>query len=335
MLRTAVAPDGGGAQVVAFGNPNTADLAGCGDECGIEPLACRKLGHSRGYHRPKSPAQLCLSSNSSTNPRSAGPSRGRPGAPRWRFVGSIYEWNNHRSKEFPLFGRGCDYTDDTVCTVALADALLSGSEPARHLQDWCRRHPGRGYGGMFAQWIQKPAPLAYDSFGNGAAMRVSAAGWLADDAPAVVVLADKITVITHSHPEGLKGARATAHAILRARQGATARDIRDEIVAAYGYDLTRTVDDIRPVYEFNETCQETVPEALICALTATSFEDAIRNAISIGGDSDTVAAIAGSIAEPLFGIPTDIATRGRSYLPADMLAVLERFVLAAGGTTQH
>ncbi|MBL8199903.1 MAG: ADP-ribosylglycohydrolase family protein [Chromatiales bacterium] len=240
-------------------------------------------------------------------------------------VGSIYEWENHRSKDFLLFGPGCDYTDDSVCTVALADALLTGVDPARHLQAWCRRHPGRGYGGMFAQWIDEPEPVAYNSFGNGAAMRVSAAGWLADDAQAVAVLSDRITAITHSHPEGLKGARATAHAIFRARQGADADQIQDEIIASFGYDLSSTVDEIRPYYQFNETCQQTVPEALICALSATGFEDAIRNAISIGGDSDTIAAIAGSVAEALFGIPPGIAAQGRSYLPRDMLEVLERF----------
>ena len=243
-------------------------------------------------------------------------------------VGSIYEWNNHRSKQFPLFGRGCDYTDDTVCTVALADALLTGADPAPHLQAWCQRYPGRGYGGMFLGWIQEAAPAPYNSFGNGAAMRVSAAGWLADDVGSVAALSDRITAITHNHPEGIRGARAVAHGILRARQRATATQIRDEIVTAYGYELGRTVDDIRPSYQFNESCQGTVPEALICALSATSFEDAVRNAISIGGDSDTVAAIAGSIAEPLFGIPPDIANRGRSYLPPDMLDVLGRFILA-------
>jgi ADP-ribosylglycohydrolase len=240
-------------------------------------------------------------------------------------VGSIYEWDNHRSKDFPLFGPGCDYTDDSVCTVALADALLTGADPARHLQAWCRRHPGRGYGGMFAAWIDQPEPVAYHSFGNGAAMRVSAAGWLADEASAVALLSDRITAITHNHPEGLKGARATAHAILRARQGAPASQIRDEVTLAFGYDLSFTVDEIRPYYQFNETCQETVPEALICALTATGFEDAVRNAISIGGDSDTVAAIAGSVAEALFGIPPGIAEQARGYLPGDMVEVLGRF----------
>jgi ADP-ribosylglycohydrolase len=246
-------------------------------------------------------------------------------------VGSIYEWDNHRSKDFPLFGPGCDYTDDSVCTVALADALLTGADPARHLQRWCRRHPGRGYGGMFAEWIVAAEPVAYHSYGNGAAMRVSAAGWLADAAPAVVRLSDRITAITHNHPEGLKGARATAHAIFRARQGVAAREIRDEITLLFGCDLSATVDEIRPGYEFNETCQRTVPEALVCALSATSFEDAIRNAISIGGDSDTVAAIAGSVAEPLFGIPPAIAGQARSYLPADMLGVLEEFGRVTGG----
>ena len=240
-------------------------------------------------------------------------------------VGSIYEWDNHRSKVFPLFGPGCDYTDDSVCTVALADALLTGADPARHLQAWCRRHPGRGYGGMFARWIDEPEPVAYNSFGNGAAMRVSAAGWLADEATAVAALADRITAITHDHPEGLKGARATAHAIFRARQGADADQIQDEIVTRFGYDLSFTVDEIRPYYQFNETCQETVPQALVCALSAVTFEDAIRNAISVGGDSDTVAAIAGSVAEALFGIPPGIAEQAKGYLPGDMVEVLGRF----------
>jgi ADP-ribosyl-[dinitrogen reductase] hydrolase len=239
-------------------------------------------------------------------------------------VGSIYEWDNHRSKDFELFGRGADFTDDTVCTIAIADALLNNRPPAEALHDWCARYPGRGYGGMFRQWIETGDRRPYGSFGNGAAMRVSPAGLLSGSLDDALARARAVTEVTHDHPEGLKGAAATVHAIHLARSGEVPQRIRAAIESAYGYDLARTVDDIRPHYRFNETCQHTVPEALICALDASDFEDAIRNAISIGGDSDTVAAIAGSVAEALFGIPIDLALRGRAKLPGDMRAVLDQ-----------
>ena len=165
--------------------------------------------------------------------------------------------------------------------------------PARTLAEWCWRYPGRGYGGRFAAWLEGRELAPYDSFGNGAAMRVSPAGFLASSLDEALSMARRVTEVTHNHPEGLKGAAATAHAIFLARQGTNAGEIRVAVESAYGYDLSMTVDQIRPGYRFNETCQETVPQALVCALGATGFEDAIRNAISIGGDSDTVAAIAG------------------------------------------
>ena len=215
-------------------------------------------------------------------------------------AGSIYEFENYRAKDFEFFGRKADFTDDTVCTIAVADALLNGKPPADALYEWCTRYPGRGYGGMFAQWIQKPGGKPYNSYGNGAAMRVSPAGFLGRTLDEALDMARRVTEVTHNHPEGLKGAAATAHAIFLARNGVGPGEIRSAIQSSYGYDLSRTVDGIRPDYRFNETCQETVPEALICALEATDFEDAIRNAISIGGDSDTVAAIAGGVAEAMF-----------------------------------
>lgn len=239
-------------------------------------------------------------------------------------VGSIYEFDNHRSKDFPLFGPGADFTDDTVCTVALADAVLRRADPARTLRAWCRRYPGRGYGGMFHRWIADETRGPYRSFGNGAAMRMSAVALLADDLAGALAHADRLTAITHDHPEGLTGARATVTAIWRARAGEPPAAIRGGIARDFGYDLSRSVDDIRPTYRFDETCQRTVPEALTCALEATDFEDALRNAVSIGGDSDTIACIAGGVAEARFGIPPEIAEEGRNRLPEEMVAVVEQ-----------
>ena len=244
-------------------------------------------------------------------------------------AGSMYEWDPIGTKAFPFFGPRCDYTDDSVCTAAVAEILLDGSPPAAALQRWCRRHPGRGYGGMFAGWIGSADPAPYGSFGNGAAMRVSPAAFLNRRRPLgeALAAADRATAVTHDHPEGMKGARAAAHAIWLAFQGARAGRVRRTIEAAYGYDLSRTVDLIRPGYRFDETCQGTVPEALVCALESTDFEDAVRNAISLGGDADTLAAIAGPVAEALHGIPDElVAAAARRFLGSapDIVEVMER-----------
>ena len=223
-------------------------------------------------------------------------------------AGSIYEFNPIKTKDFKLFQSACDYTDDSVCTAAVADILMQDLDPARTMQAWCRRHPGRGYGGMFMSWINEPEPKPYGSFGNGSAMRVSPAAYCHRHEPIDDALAasDRVTEISHNHPEGLKGARATVHAIWLALSGEDAEVIREIVTSTYGYDLSRSVDDIRPNYYFNEICQETVPEAITCALESSSFEDALRNAISLGGDADTLAAISGPIAEGLHGIPADM-----------------------------
>ena len=244
-------------------------------------------------------------------------------------AGSMYEWNRVKTKDFDFFGAECEYTDDTVCTAAVAEILLDGSPAAPTLQRWCRRHPRRGYGGMFADWIGRTEPEPYGSFGNGAAMRVSPAAFLNRDRPLEVALraADRVTAVTHDHPEGMKGARATAHAIWLGFQGTGAAQIRRTVEHAYGYDLSRTMDEIRPGYSFDETCQRTVPEALTCALESVSFEDAVRNAISLGGDSDTLAAIAGPIAEALHGLPQDFvdtATNTHLATAPDIIDVMER-----------
>jgi len=240
-------------------------------------------------------------------------------------VGSVYEFDNYRAKDFqPFFHQKAFFTDDTVCTVAVADALLSNRPPAVALKDWGRRywHIG-GWGKRFGDWLSGPDMQPYGSFGNGAAMRVSPAGYLAETVEEAISLSDRVTEVTHNHPEGMRGAAATAVAIHLARQGSTAQQIRADISDRFGYDLSMSVEEIRPVYRYNETCQNTVPQSLTCALEATSFEDAIRNAISIGGDSDTIAAIAGGLAEALFGIPPLIAGKGWSFLPEDIQVVVK------------
>ncbi len=242
-------------------------------------------------------------------------------------VGSVYEWDRIKTKDFEFFSERGHFTDDSVCTAAVADILLHDRPPAPTLQSWCRRHPAMSYGGWFGQWMYQESPEPYNSFGNGAAMRVSPAALLnRDDLPAALAAADRVTAITHNHPEGMKGARATVHAIWLALNGADPATIRATLTAEYDYDLTRTVDQIRPGYAFNETCQETVPESITCALESTSFEDAIRSAVSLGGDSDTVAAIAGPIAEARHGIPGEMRVVARErYLgdAGDIVAVIE------------
>lgn len=241
-------------------------------------------------------------------------------------AGSVYEFNNYRAKDFtPFLHTKATFTDDTVCTIAIADALLHDKCPARTLKEWGERYwSNGGWGRSFALWLGSDSLEPYGSYGNGAAMRVAPAGLLATSLQEAQSLSAKVTEVTHNHPEGMRGAAATASAVYMARNGSTSDQIREYVTDVFGYDLSRSVDDIRPAYVFNETCQQTVPEALICVLEATSFEDAIRNAISIGGDSDTVAAIAGGVAEAMFGIPDDIANEVWPKLPLDMRQVLTR-----------
>lgn len=229
-------------------------------------------------------------------------------------VGSIYEFNNHRSKDFKFYSDGMEFTDDTVMTIAVAEWLMSADRSMSSLENsmvrWGHKYPDAGYGGKFRRWLLCPEKLwenngsaernPYNSFGNGSAMRVSAVGWMFDTLEATEEWAKLSAEITHNHPEGIKGAQATAAAIFMARNGATKEDIKHYIESKYEYDLSRTCDEIRPVYLFNETCQETVPEAIIAFLESVDFEDAIRTAISLGGDSDTLACITGAIAEAYY-----------------------------------
>ena len=219
-------------------------------------------------------------------------------------AGSRFEGSRGGPKDFELFHRLCTYTDDTVCTAAVADIIVNDRKRASTLQRWCRRHAGRGYGGLFKKWIESGVPTPYGSFGNGAAMRVSPVALLHRQGPLEEALAvsDRVTAITHDHPEGIKGARAVTEAIWLALHGEERDAVRREITTRYGYDLERTVEDIRPSHRFDVTCQGTVPTALVCALESTSLEDAVRNAVSLGGDADTLAAIAGAVGEALHGL---------------------------------
>lgn len=244
-------------------------------------------------------------------------------------VGSVYEWNPIDTKDFEFLGPRCEYTDDSVCTAAVAHILLDDLPAASTMQQWCRRHPGRGYGGYFRRWIASTEPAPYGSYGNGAAMRVSPAAYLNRNRAVEDALeaADRVTAITHNHAEGLKGAHATTHAIWLAFQNVNADEIRRTISSEYGYDLSRSVDRIRPSYGFDESCQGTVPEAITCALESTSYEDAVRNAVSLGGDADTLAAIAGPIAESMHGIPEGLIESAKELYLAqapDIVEALER-----------
>lgn len=247
-------------------------------------------------------------------------------------VGSVYEFRNYRAKDFePFFHSKASYTDDTVCTVAIADALVNDRHPAESLKDWGERYwENGGWGRSFALWLGSDSFEPYNSYGNGAAMRVSSAGLLARSEDEAIELAHRVTKVTHNHPEGMKGAAAKSVAIYLARHGYSQASIGKYVSNRFGYDLSRTPDEIRPTYRFNESCQETVPQALTCALVATDYVDAIRTAVSIGGDSDTIGAIAGGVAEALFGIPEDIAQQGWNYLPEDMRRVLTDLYAQAG-----
>ena len=250
-------------------------------------------------------------------------------------IGAPYEFDRgDKTKDFPLFSPESEFTDDTVMTVAAAEALTDSlGKNDEEIKDalvgsmrkWGKKYPYAGYGGMFYQWLRARDPKPYWSFGNGSAMRVSSAGWLYDTLEETRHIARLTAEVTHNHPEGIKGAEATASAIFLARTGKTKKEIRDCIVGEFGYDLSRTCDEIRPWYSHVETCQQTVPEAITAFLEGEDFEDVIRTAVSLGGDCDTLTCIAGGIAEAFYGVPEEIAAEGMRRLPRDMREVLERF----------
>ncbi|WP_136807179.1 ADP-ribosylglycohydrolase family protein [Desulfosediminicola flagellatus] len=241
-------------------------------------------------------------------------------------IGSVYEHSPIKTKDFPLFHQLCRFTDDSVLTVAVADAILTGSSYLHSLREIGRRYPDAGYGGSFYRWLYSEQPHPYNSWGNGAAMRVSPVGFSFNTIDEVLAEAERSACITHNHPEGIKGAQATALAIYLAKTGASKGELKKEIANRFGYDLNRTVEKIRPHYRFDISCQGTVPEAIIAFLDSNSYEDAVRNAISLGGDSDTLGCITGGIAQAFYrNIPKSILTRVRVILPPDLLNITDAF----------
>ena len=241
-------------------------------------------------------------------------------------IGSRFEHAGIKSKNFDLFNRQSAFTDDTAHTVALADSILHKVPYQDKLREYYQYYPDAGYGGRFRQWAESLTPEPYHSYGNGSAMRVSPVAWLYDTLEKVLSEALKSAAVTHNHPQGIRGAQAVAGAIFMARNGAGKSTIRFYIEDVFDYDLSATIDEIRPHYRFDVSCQGSVPQAIMAFLEAVDFEDAVRNAVSLGGDSDTQACIAGSIAEAYFsGVPDHIKTQALSFLDQRMLSVLQLF----------
>lgn len=240
-------------------------------------------------------------------------------------AGSRFEFNPMNRYHFELFTEECDFTDDTICTVAVADAIMNEKDFSECVHEWCRRYPYPmgGYGGSFARWVHSDEPVPYKSYGNGAAMRVSPAAWLADSQEMALELAAKTAAITHNHPEGIKGAQTVSLAIYNARQGMDVKAVLDNCVKFSGYNIDLELDDVQN--KFDETCQGTVPVALWIIEQSTDFEDAIRRAVSLGADADTLGAIVGSIAEAIWGIPEDIKQAVVPYLTDEMKEIVELF----------
>lgn len=238
-------------------------------------------------------------------------------------LGSCYEGAGIKYLDHPLLLRDDRFTDDTVCTIAVADAIMNKIPFGDALRKWCRKYPYAGYGGSFRRWFRVDDGLPYNSWGNGSAMRVSAVGTIAGSLEEVLALSKESAEVTHNHPEGIKGAQATAAAIFLAGNGWSKDDIKSYIERTFGYDLNRKYTDIQLFYSFDVSCQGSVPESIICFLESNDYEDAIRHAIALGGDADTMAAIAGGIAAAFYGeIPESILTHCMNRLPDDMKKVI-------------
>jgi ADP-ribosylglycohydrolase len=257
--------------------------------------------------------------------------------------GSIYEFDNHKTENpetIVLANPACYYTDDTILTIAVTEAAFGDGNYEKAILKWARAYPRESYGNSFRAWFQSDYPTPYNSFGNGSAMRVSPVAWAFDTLEEVLREAEKSAACTHNHPEGIKGAQATAAAIFLARDGKTKDEIKTYIETSFGYNLNRSLAEIRPVYQFDETCQGTVPQAIIAFLESGDFTHAIQCAISLGGDSDTLAAITGSIAEAYYrvrekyirifgGIPAELVTFAQSKMNVDMTVVIRKYYRAA------
>lgn len=240
-------------------------------------------------------------------------------------IGFRFEWNKCTDPNFVLFTQKPHFTDDTVLTVAVADAILTQRGYGEVIVEYARRYPKAGYGSFFRRWLANDGVEPYNSFGNGSAMRVSSVAWAFDTQEEVLREAERSAAVTHNHPEGIKGAQSVALAIYLARIGADKDQIREEVETRFGYNLHRTLDEIRPTYQWDSTSPGSVPESILAFLEASDFESTLRNAILLGGDADTMAAIAGSIAEVYYGVPEEIVSEVRQRLPADLLDVVEKF----------
>lgn len=241
-------------------------------------------------------------------------------------IGSRFEKNNIKSKNFELFTKASRYTDDTVLTVAIADCILNSKDYEKTVKKYGRNYPFAGYGGRFKKWLGGIKRGPYNSWGNGSAMRVSPIGFAFKNEDKVLTEAKKSAEITHNHVEGIKGAQAIAMSVFLAKGGNTKEEIKDYIEYKFGYDLNRTIESIRPTYDFDVSCQGSVPESIIAFLESENFEDAIRIAISIGGDSDTIASMTGAISEAFYkSIPLDLIEKANEYLPKKFMKIIEEF----------
>ena len=245
-------------------------------------------------------------------------------------IGSAYEFNPTRDHDFELFTPKSSFTDDTVLTMANALWLIDDEQHTHErlveiMLDLCRRYPNRGYGGRFANWICDKDPQPYNSYGNGSAMRVSPVGYYAQSLEEALALAKVSAEVTHNHPEGIKGAQATAAAIFLARRGKSKQEIRDYVAQTFDYDLSRTLDEIRPTFTFDETCQRTVPEAITCFMEGKDYEDVVRLSVALAGDADTIAAIAGSVSSAVDEVPNGITQQVIALLSEEFCTTLLRF----------
>lgn len=242
-------------------------------------------------------------------------------------IGSRFEFSSNRIKteDFETFTKDCCFTDDTVLTIATADAILHNKSFEESYNYWGNKYPNRGYGSSFQSWLSSKQKQPYNSFGNGSAMRVSPIGWVYNDLKTIMDKAEESAIVTHNHIEGIKGAEATAVCIYLARMKTPKKIIKEIIETYFDYNLNKTIEEIRPTYMFNETCQGNVPESIICFLEGNSYKDIVHKAISLGGDTDTMGAIAGGIAEAYYGIPISYEVQLKNYLPKEMIKIIYEF----------
>lgn len=246
-------------------------------------------------------------------------------------AGSRFEWNNCKSTQFEFFTPACRFTDDSVMTMAVADWLTDHNDLSETMHKWGNHYPHAGYGGMFRRWLFSMSPETrkpYNSFGNGSGMRVSPCGFYARSIEEALDLARQSAEVTHNHPEGIKGAQAIASAIFLAQKGESKQTIKDYIEKTFGYDLHRTLDEIRPNYDFDVTCQGSCPEAILAFLESNDYESAIRLAISLGGDSDTIACMSGGIAAAFYGVPDELIGQAEAFLDSNMTGAIHAFEMA-------